>query len=716
MRRVITLILAIWVLLLANVLGLLKTPEGIAVSLSMFILVLGEGLIYYKHERGAPVPYSLSYISYIILIFIGYSFKIIPLQPWTGQFLVFSALTSIIIAVWNVINKLNDKELLPQLFVMYGLLASLYGIDIKLALGITAVSVALVRNFKSYFGLLLTLVFLPGPIIGLPGLVANIYNVPHITIAGVNPASVQYSSIVIVLYIMSVVLAAITGSLSMLIWKKRRVPSSVADVIKESLVHAVFPIIFLAAGIFTEHFILGITDLKSYALPVLISTVMSLGAVGCENALILREKKTKLEEILSERLQKLRAKLDRIKEAMAILRDYEIGIKNLEKASMKIHQVETVLNHAEKELMSHKVDYKTLISIKKDLDNAAAIIREADKNLIEAYRDAVSLIQKSYPLITLFEQKEPIKSEELRILAKAESSDDIIIRFDLLLESGKKICEALAETVNDSLSYFNKLLGTNYSIDPESCKKWKSPFRSIGTVLGFLSQVTQENEKEILDLYSKLIGIKQSVEDIIPRISMDELRNSLFLRELLALENELRGLPEVPPSPYVAVKIIIEKAEFLRDTMRNLTKAAEKDLAKIRADVAKYIIKGAKGIELAIDSIEDRLRKATQDELVSTEKHVRDLVTELSIKLPRMIRDLTNIITDAIELRDKAPLIPLIFDYLNWELKQGNGRVRLEDLPFTDKTLIWFIKMYVMTKENITVEYGQLRLVGGDQR
>ena len=272
MKRLLTIIPILWLLSIAYTLDLLGDTYGLTATGLLIASVAIVGLKYMKRAWGFSATIGIAFLGYAILLILGYTGKIVPTNVWTGEFLVFSALTALIVAAWDSLNRLNIKELLPQIFIIFGITAALYGIRLDYVLISLAIAIALTEDVRAFIGVLLSWSFLMLPLAGMPATVENIGELPHIIVPMYPTDSASYIPAVLMYYMVSLMLTAVLGGINVGIWRTRRgTPSTYGGIALRSIGHSIMPVVFYVGLGGAWHFLGATETYYSFLTPALIS-------------------------------------------------------------------------------------------------------------------------------------------------------------------------------------------------------------------------------------------------------------------------------------------------------------------------------------------------------------------------------------------------------------------------------------------------------------
>lgn len=717
MKRLLTIIPILWLLSIAYTLDLLGDTYGLTATGLLIATVVIIGLKYMRRAWGLSATIGISFLGYAILLILGYTGKIVPTHVWTGEFLVFSALTALIVAAWDSLNRLNIKELLPQIFIMFGITAALYGVRLDYVLISLAIAIALTENVRAFIGVLLSWSFLMLPLAGMPATVENIGELPHIIVPMYPTGSASYTPAVLMYYTVSLMLTAVLGGINAGVWRTRRgTPSTYGEIALRSIGHSIMPVVFYA-GLGGAWYFLGATETYySFLTPALISWGIALSATFIRDYLLYLNKVRSIRREIDKKMSLAETHLKHIKEAFNRLKEFGVETNSLNIVMAQTKSATSLFQSITKELRNSGGNYEKLTVVNEDLDELLTQIKAIDTAVIDIYKKAFNLIQQSYPLIKTLKIRIPISTDELKILSEAKTAEDIVIKSDSLINVGKQICDLLEKTLGESIEYYAKLLNKPIKYEKGTCKKWRSPFRAISALLDGYTTLIEPYEKEVLGLYNILVELKHSITNQFQ--NMDKKWRNLILQTNPWLNNlleELEELSEVPPLPHEIPKIVLKEATSLSEVVPSIIKETRRQYEMTKADLGYYLSKGVRGVELSLEDLESRIKRLEQDQkvLALVAEKPKEFIRTLKTKLPTMVSNISNILIESYELRTKAQLIPMVLDYIDWALQHNGGKVNLSKLPFSENALIWFLKLYIMSRENVIVEGDTLKTLQG---
>ncbi|MFN3267935.1 MAG: hypothetical protein ACK416_01600, partial [Zestosphaera sp.] len=183
----VPLIISSWIILTSYALGLMKEPIGIPLTGALITLTLFAPIIYPKDSPYYDsLIFSPLFVSYIILLNVSFSLYSIRLPLLGSLYVLFSTLLLSVVIAWNLASKLSIWELSVHLpiffFITFTLSDGLWRVNPSVYefVWLLSLSIITVRNFKTYFSGVLSLLFSPLVFLGLYYLLPDLTGVPHI--------------------------------------------------------------------------------------------------------------------------------------------------------------------------------------------------------------------------------------------------------------------------------------------------------------------------------------------------------------------------------------------------------------------------------------------------------------------------------------------------------------------------------------------------------
>ncbi len=718
-RLISSAILATLVIIEAQTLGILNHPIGISITGALVSAVLASALLYGNLVKGDSIPYFMAYLSSSILLVLGYSITTFqaPQPTIASEYLLTTAFLALLTGVWDIIKEMSSRELIPQLIFLATFILSLRGADLRIVTGAMALTIPFITSKKSFVGLLISYVFIPLPIIGLLTTVTEIGNVPRFTFASIPVTSPLYSVIMIVFYVTWIISALISGGVMILLSNHIEEIQTLKSSVKH-VVLSLLPTYLFLMGFVTTEFILFRSRVEAlfytYLGPFILSTALTVSTLTLQDSVLYLKRKSTLKAEITKLLESIKGKADLIVKVLKTFEEVGLMDNELREIEAKTRAILSDLSKVEKEA-KRRLSYNALLLHLTSLRKNDAYLNHAESTITKKFDEAVKLLRKALPYMKIYDESESVfTSKEIDLMAHITSTFEIPARLKALNKISWKICESLSSSLNVWFRELRAFLGVSFLDSELKCEGKESPFREISELLALSKRVSDVVNPKISEAYKKLVALKREIGDL-QLMSHDVLRERSFTYSALnSLYEGLRNTQETLPSPYTATLILNKKANFLREETPKVLNALLKDVERVRAELGMYEIKWVTNILDLLAEVEKSLNKLIIN-AYNTLNQIKDVPTTYEViellyaSFPEILREGVNLVTDAVLVEVRASLIPMVFDYFDWKIRTAREEgVPINDLPFTKEALLWFLRLYVTSRKNVTVRRGYL--------
>ncbi len=709
--------LAAWVLLYGYALNVMKYPFGIAVCGAFITLIIGHVILVRSDRKG--IPFTMAYTAYVILTLFSLAKSIHPAVQWASEFLVFSVLSVVFVAFYDVLTKISNWELLPQLILLYALAIALLGVDGWVLITLLGLATALVCSMRSLIGYLMSLVFALLPFIGIPAVVYNAGNLPHITLPGLHVGSMAYVTALVVTYVALVIAGGIGGILAMTFWKSltrpEKAPRTLMNSFSIAMSGVVFNVLVIALVYLLAPWLNEVIVVKSVAL-TLISTFAT--ALLINTTLFRREIKRLLKDF-EERSESLLHMLDNVREAVNALASVGVTNEKIEELRSRTNEIITNLRRI-KERVSSNPSPDTLKSAFNELNMVEKDVTEVEKEIVDTFTSLATTVQSLKPIMDPYVRI----PEDLWLKAvtatKVEGIEDVLIKANALRRIAERLCTYLEKAVNQSLTELGKVLGIKaIPVEPMKCSNWRNPISALKGIVRKYTLILARNKHAIQETYNKLLRLKEvflMLEKDVKENDLQSTNSGMLLSEASGILSEV---PDVIPSTHSAIRIIKGVTEKLREIIARLPEALRADLNLLLGSSRTNTTTEVASTLHALSNVSERLSYLceTLENLSKegAEGSYAQLIATYDSVLPKLLKRIMNNLKELSAMRRRTGLIPVVMEYIDYLLTKKGGTLSLEELPFKRDASIHFIQLYAISRKDIEVLEGGIRVRGGEQ-
>ncbi len=714
---VISVMLSLWLIALAIKFGLFHNPLNLALVASLAVLIIGSGIIYRYSPKGESAPLLLTYISYGILLLMGYSVATYnaPQPSIASEFLLASSFLPVLAGVWNVIKELKTIELLPQIAYLMALLLGLWGLDIRIVTGIASLSVALVISRKSLGGLILTSIFSLIPIVGLANTATDLGRVPHIVTGFVSITSLGYSYAVLIYYISWIIGFLIGGVIALLGSIHFKEPRTPAKILEHSIASTIPALVYIFTVIIFSYSLLSDKQIISYhnMLSLILGIALPISAVGVKDLHFLIAEKARLRSNIAEIHRNVKTKIKELRKAISLLQSAGIRTAKLIESQARIEELEEYVKELMEDFRSGKKSYGSLKAIERKCRIVSNTLDDIENVILSEYRSAVEILRKASPYIKMHSGNEFIDVKELALLSNIGSASELPLRIEILKRISRESCNALFEALKAWLREVRNFLGIDFTVDENVCRDTESPLTQVSELLNVSSRILQSVRIRVSESYRRLTDLKAFLKELLKEEDFIQVEESFALKQLRNMVEVSKDIPESMPPIHLATKLINEKTRVFAEEYLKVFEKAYMDLSRVRAELASYEIKGITNIVSLVDDLERRLN-VLSDEIGSFRAYIEnkkpsyEVLMHLSRIAPDTLKRVFTLVNNAFLIKLRASIIPMVFDFLDWKLEVSNGRAPIDELPFTKDALLWFLRLYVTYRKDVTVKGGML--------
>ncbi len=714
---IVSAVLTAWVLFYGYALGVVKYPFGIAVCGAFIILIVGHAILVRSDRKG--IPFTMAYSAYVILTLFSLAKSIHPAVRWASEFLVFSVLSVVFVAFYNMLVKVSSRDLLPQLILLYALAISLLGINGWVLIALLGLATALVCSMRSLIGYLMSLVFALLPFVGIPAVVYNAGNLPHITLPGLRVGSVAYVTALVVTYVALAVAGGIGGTLAMTFWKSSTRPKKIPHAFMNSFSIAMSGVVFNILVLVLVYLLAPWLNEDLVMKSVTLTLVSTFVAALLINATLLRREIKRLLKDFEERSEHLLHMLDNVRDAVNALASVGVANEKTEELRNRTNEIFVNLRRIKERVLSNPSP-DTLKSALNELNIIEKDAVEVEKEIVDTFTSLATTVQSLKPIVDPYVRI----PEDLWLKAvtatKVEGIEDILIKANALRRIAERLCTYLEKAINQSLAELGKVLGIKaIPEEPMKCSNWRNPISALRGIMREYTLILARNKHAIQETYNKLLKLKEVFLTLERNVKESDLQSTNFGMLLSEASSILSEVPDVIPSTHSAIRVIKDVTEKLQGTIARLPEALKTDLNLMLENLRTNTTTEAASTLHALSDVSERLNYLceTLENLSKegAEGSYTQLITTYDSALPKLLKRIVDNLRELAAMRRRTGLIPVVMEYIDYLLTKKGGTLSLEDLPFKRDASIHFIQLYAISRKDIEVLEGGIRIRGGAQ-
>ncbi len=714
---IVSVALAAWVLLYGYALSVVRYPFSIAVCGAFIILIVSHAILVRSDRKGTP--FAMAYAAYVILTLFSLAKNIHPAVRWASEFLVFSVLSVVFIAFYDILVKVSNRDLLPQLILLYALAISLLGANGWVLIALLGLATALVCSMRSLIGYLMSLVFALLPFIGIPAVVYNTGNLPHITLPGLHVGSVAYVTALVVTYVALAIAGGIGGFLAITFWKSSTRPEKVPRIFMNSFSIAMSGIVFNALVVVLVYLLAPWLNEVLVMKSVILTLISTFAAALLINTTLFRREIKGLLKDFEERSEYLLHALDNVRDAVNALAS--VGVTNEKIEELRSRTNEIIMNLRRiKEHASSNPSPGTLKSALNELNIVEKNVTEIEKEIVDTFTSLTITVQSLKPIVDPYVRI----PEDLWLKAvtatKVEGIEDVLIKANALRRIAERLCTYLEKAINQSLTELEKVLGIKViPEEPMKCSNWRNPISALKGIVREYTLILARNKHAIQETYNRLLKLKEVFLTLEKDVKKNDLQSTNFGILLSEASSILSEVPDVIPSTHSAIRIIKDVTEKLRGIIARLPEALKADLNLLLGSSGTNTTAEVASILHALSNVSEKLNYLceTLENLSKegTEGSYTQLITTYDSALPKLLKRIVDNLKELAAMRRRTGLIPVVMEYIDYLLTKKGGTLSLEDLPFRRDASIHFIQLYAISRKDVEVLEGGIRVRGGVQ-
>lgn len=713
-----SLVISLWIILTNYALGLIREPIGIPLTGALITLTLLAPVIY---PRDLPyydsLVFSPLFVSYMLLLNVVFSLPSVKLPLLGSLYVLFSTLLFSAVIAWNLVSKLNIWELSTHLpiffFVTFALTDDLWGASLSVYefIWLFSLSVIAIKNFKTYFSSIMSLAFSLLVFLGLYYVLPDLTGVPHVSIGSATEFTCLYASLLI-----SFTVASFINIISYSL------------VGKETVNLAIFVI---------RHFISALTFVGLFYISmsvILLAPFYGYLEYNLTSAFLV----TVIVSSITATVTYLRIIAEKRKHLSSVLGVLERDVQTLEAVYNEVSKTglwsEETLREVEDELskiknsleISKSVISKRFVSVGR-LQLVSDVFKNAEKRLIELsdhvksmYTQALITYSKIVALVLATPYGDRLREGTQRF-QEVERVDKIPQYVGSVANTLRESCTMLKNLVlNTYISVSEQLSVTPIEIDKIEgidCMSSKSLLDDIYFMLKSYDDIVNVTLPKLRELHSRLIQAKGLVTDKIRKLKKKPLEGLESSSILEKLHNELDEVPGIVSE--------LEVLSYLRRysiLYNNLLTITDELVNTLITDVERVSlkIKAVYGGDIEIEDLLlgrmkrniDLVRSKLSRDSIRSPANLMEGFKNLLAELPAVLENTTLALERLAILNNLSKHLALFSDYVLQELTERKS-INVSELPFTTEVSVQLIWVLLMSRSNIEVYEGVIRLKEG---
>ncbi len=703
--------LAFWVVIYGYTLNIIKYTLGMAVCGAFVSLIIGYSILV-KSNRTERILFSITYVAYIVLTLFSLSENIRPAVQWASEFLVFSVISVIFIAFYDALVGVGDLELIPQLIALYALVIALMGTSGWVLIALLGFAVAFTYSMRALIGYLMSLVFTLLPFVGIPAVVYNAANLPHIVLPNFNVGSITYVTALIVMYIALTIAGGVGGILSVAFWKSVSKPERVSHTLMNSAFLVLPSIVFDALVITITYLVTPWID-RVLAMKIIILTfITTFTTASLVNTMLFQKKAKDLMNTFNRRSEVALRKLDGVRNALNSLSSIGIVKEKVNELRTQINDITASIQRL-REYTSNNQSPNVLRSSLNELRIIEKDIADLEKETLNTFTSLVTTIQSLKPIVDPYVRIPSELWDKAVTATKAKDVDDVFMKSSALRKIAEKLCTYLEKAIEQSITELKKIVEIkNLPKMSLRCSSWSDPVSALREMIREYTSILAANKHAIQEAYNGLLRLREKFYELENEVRKNDLQNTRFGTDILKVSSILSSVPDVMPSLYSAIhiinnvigniqKIITSIPEDLSMDIDTLSKGLKTD-ATIEITTLLHTLSNTNE-KLAY--LRESLRNVIKD---GSKQNYAQLVTTYNSALPKLLSRIIKELRELTSMRQRIKLIPLIMEYMDYLLMKGKGTLSLDELPFKKEIAIHFIQLYAISRKNVDVKNGKI--------
>ncbi len=714
----VSLVISLWVVLTSYALGLTKEPIGISLTGALIILTLLVPIVYPKDTpHYDSLIFSPLFVSYMLLLNVAFSLYGAKLLLMGSLYVLFSTLLLSVVITWNLVSKLNIWELSVHLpiffFITFTLSDGLWGVGSSVYefIWLLSLSIITVRNFKTYFSGILSLILAPLVFLGLYYILPDLTGIPHMGLGSTAEFTCVYVSLIVsftVASFINIISYSLTG---------KETANLIINIVRYLMSALTFIGLFyisMSVTLLTLFYTYLEYNLTSALLVTII--VSSITATVGYTGMISEKRKylSSVLEVLERNVQTLEAVYNEM---------YETGLwseRTLKEVENKLNNIKGSLEISKNIIFKKFVPVSKLQLVNDVLKNNERQLNELSDYMKSMYNYALITYSKVVALVSATPYGNRLR-ESSQSFQEVEKVDMIPQYVGSVANVLRESCVTLKNLVLNTYVVASEQLPITPietgKIEGIDCMSSKSLLEDTYFLLKNYDNIINVALPRLRELHSKLLQAKGLVIDRLRRIkekSLEDFESSVSLEKL---RNELDEVPEILSELEVLSylrrysTLYSNLLTILDELINTLITDMEKVSLKIRTAYRENVEVGDMllgRIKRNIDLIRSKLDKDAIRSPKSLTEGFENLLTELPIILENTMLVLERLII----LNNLSKYLTLFSDYILQELAERKS-INVNELPFSTEVSVQLIWVLLINRSDIEVYEGVIRLKEG---
>ncbi len=535
----------------------------------------------------------------------------------------------------------------------------------------------------------------------------------------IRDRSVADITALVVTYVALAIAGGIGGFLAITFWKSSTRPEKVPRIFMNSFSIAMSGIVFNALVVVLVYLLAPWLNEVLVMKSVILTLISTFAAALLINTTLFRREIKGLLKDFEERSEYLLHALDNVRDAVNALAS--VGVTNEKIEELRSRTNEIIMNLRRiKEHASSNPSPGTLKSALNELNIVEKNVTEIEKEIVDTFTSLTITVQSLKPIVDPYVRI----PEDLWLKAvtatKVEGIEDVLIKANALRRIAERLCTYLEKAINQSLTELEKVLGIKViPEEPMKCSNWRNPISALKGIVREYTLILARNKHAIQETYNRLLKLKEVFLTLEKDVKKNDLQSTNFGILLSEASSILSEVPDVIPSTHSAIRIIKDVTEKLRGIIARLPEALKTDLNLLLGSSGTNTTAEVASILHALSNVSEKLNYLceTLENLSKegTEGSYTQLITTYDSALPKLLKRIVDNLKELAAMRRRTGLIPVVMEYIDYLLTKKGGTLSLEDLPFRRDASIHFIQLYAISRKDVEVLEGGIRVRGGVQ-
>jgi len=382
---------------------------------------------------------------------------------------------------------------------------------------------------------------------------------------------------------------------------------------------------------------------------------------------------------------------------------------SVSKYHRELDDVVSNLKSVEDLLKKHTYSIDRMNTVINELLHIKEVLRSVRDGITNNYLNVINEFRDAYTELVLISGLRDDEVESvINVLSSVKRFEDIPAVVEGLSKLSVKLCEKYVTALDKVSKDVNEVLGIRVSVDTSLPCRDVISLTSLKTYREVLNEVSNELAINIANTLNNLLVITERI---------DELYREYKIRLSYELQTSFKELLSSLRTIAVSEKSTYRLLNSIKSTCTNLRKGLTEITDLLRSEVGvkeDLIVNTAGNLGIPTSKLlpvtKELITKAFSE--LTSYNDVRvcsDFISKLASKGLNTLHDLLLIITLLDDILRKVKYLPLIFTYLDDRLARGD--VPLSDIPLDEKSLKWFVDLYLASRDGVVIQGGVIRRV-----